>query len=81
MSGLATTTNGAVVAAIPWFAFAAKPSGRGFAISCASTAGAGGFATTTSSSTWGVESGEAAVEVRIGPVCDDDAGDAHRSSR
>jgi hypothetical protein len=36
---------------MPLFAFAAKPSARSLTISLASIFGAGGFATTTSSST------------------------------
>ena len=65
----------------PVFAFAAKPSARSLTISRASTSGAGGFATTTSSSTWGASAARQRSSAGSRPVRDDDAGDAHMSSR
>src|SRR5918992_140747 len=58
VSGLAVTTNGALVSAMPRLAFGARPSGRTFAISFAPggsgpSGSPGRLATTTSSSTCG----------------------------
>ena len=75
VSAFATTTNGAVVSAMPRFALAANPRAFSLTIRRASTAGAGGFETTTSSSTCGPSADEAAVELRVRAVRDDDAGD------
>ncbi len=83
VSGFATTTNGALVAAMPLFAFAAKPSGSLVDDQARVDVGRGRVGDDDELVDLRRERGEAAIELRMRPVRDDDGVDAgaHSSSR
>ena len=72
VSGFATTTNGAVVLAMPRLAFAAKPSGRSLSTR---------LRITTSSLDLRLERADAPLQLGALLVDDDDGRDGHTSSR